>query len=403
MRIGTLTGGRIDDVVEPLAADPPCPHRRARAGQTPAPYGNELIRLVWNDRRVDGDPNRPAIRRRVPGDGDITAQTDEDRYSEHPVDSVGSAVSNQRLRSRPEVEAYTLRDRDAPSARVELHPVVPGDNSRRRGRPRVAMTDLREVSVVAECFQRVANRRVHGTEGLLGDALSGAEDLVQQRRDTRRLAAVPMDALFELRIGPKATGHAVHGIDLLSEDRRRSVESLGLPDSHRDTGPNGTKGPRQKALLRGGSVEETTHRDVPPEVTTGRVVVVVGGSVVVVGGASARGENEAPCEELTGLVGGTVVEVVVELALGDGSGLAVVAPECSLATTTPTTTEALVAAIITAKLTRLTRACARSRPAGEIGGRPWRRIEALGPELPAPLSRVFVISSRLPASAPVRP
>jgi hypothetical protein len=98
---------------------------------------------------------------------------------------------------------------------------------------------------------------------------------------------------------------------------------------------------------------------VPPEVTTGRVVVVVGGEVVVVvGGAVVVGdvatEDEPWSDELGVVVGGdvTVVEVLGDVVVGTCAGAAfdALAPGCSLATTTPMTAVAAVAATATKRV-----------------------------------------------------
>jgi len=107
-------------------------------------------------------------------------------------------------------------------------------------------------------------------------------------------------------------------------------------------------------------------------------------------------EEDAPPEELTGVVGATegeVVGAVVELLLGCGDEAVALAPGCSLATTTPMTTVAPVAATTTALLNRRTRVWARSRPAGDSGERPRYRSEALPLGFPALPCGVFVIST----------
>jgi len=95
-------------------------------------------------------------------------------------------------------------------------------------------------------------------------------------------------------------------------------------------------------------------------VTTGREVVVVGGRLVVavVVSASVVGvvEEEGSSPELDPAVGLAVVGVVVELA-----------PGCSLATTTPISAVAPVAARTAERVRRRSRRSARSRASGELG------------------------------------
>ena len=89
------------------------------------------------------------------------------------------------------------------------------------------------------------------------------------------------------------------------------------------------------------------YLDVPPDVTTGRVVVVVGGRVV----------------------GGGRVVVVVGVVVGTEAGVGALEPAddpgCSRATVTPMKALAPPATTIVVLVSRLTRACARVRALGE--------------------------------------
>ncbi len=141
------------------------------------------------------------------------------------------------------------------------------------------------------------------------------------------------------------------------------------------------------------------YLDVPPDVTTGRVVVVVGGRVVVVVGGRVVGAGVPvagaapgaalppdppvpPAGEVV-VVGGEVVVVVVVVALvPEAPGCAVVGteagvgafvpaedPGCSLATVTPMKAAAPPATTIVVLVSRLMRACARARALGEYRSR----------------------------------
>jgi hypothetical protein len=117
---------------------------------------------------------------------------------------------------------------------------------------------------------------------------------------------------------------------------------------------------------------------VPPDVATGRVVVVVGGEVVVVVGGKVvvvvDDEEPAPISDEGGVVvgsdvfvvGATVVEV---LGVWSGAVLDADAPGCSLATTTPMTTVAPVAATAASRVSKRRDAAARRRVSGEGTGR----------------------------------
>jgi hypothetical protein len=115
-------------------------------------------------------------------------------------------------------------------------------------------------------------------------------------------------------------------------------------------------------------------------VTTGRVVVVVGGGLVVVVGAKVggvvTGEVSLPDGdrddgvEVVGVAGdGKAVVDGTEVVGVDGIVPLVLAPEldpgCSLATTTPITAVAPVAASATARVSRRSLTCARSLVSGE--------------------------------------
>jgi len=149
------------------------------------------------------------------------------------------------------------------------------------------------------------------------------------------------------------------------------------------------------------------HREVPPDVTTGRVVVVVGGDVVVVvvgadvvgvvvvgvvvgvvvpdpAGDSVVGVVVVPDpagDSVVGVVAGVVVEV-------DGTEVEVLpvvvltaelAPGCSFATTKPMSAVAPAAPTIEARVTKRTRALARRLASGELRLLGWCLIGGIGP------------------------
>jgi hypothetical protein len=137
---------------------------------------------------------------------------------------------------------------------------------------------------------------------------------------------------------------------------------------------------------------EVGHREVPPDVTTGRVVVVVGGDVVVVVvgadvvgvvvGVGVVGVVVAdPAGDpvvgvvvvvVVGVVAGVVAGVVVEVEGTEVEVLPVVvlaaelAPGCSLATTKPMSAVAPAAPTIDARVRKRTRAWARCLASGEL-------------------------------------
>ena len=154
------------------------------------------------------------------------------------------------------------------------------------------------------------------------------------------------------------------------------------------------------------------HREVPPDVTTGRVVVVVGGDVVVVvvgadvvgvvvvgavvgvvvpdrAGDSVVGVvvPDRAGDSVVGVVAGVVVEV-------DGTEVEVLpvvvltaelAPGCSFATTKPMSAVAPAAPTIEARLTKRTRALARRLASGELRLLGWCLIGGIGPASWSPL------------------
>ena len=141
------------------------------------------------------------------------------------------------------------------------------------------------------------------------------------------------------------------------------------------------------------------HREVPPDVTTGRVVVVVGGDVVVVVvGADVVGVvvvgvvvgvvvPDRAGDSVVGVVAGVVVEV-------DGTEVEVLpvvvltaelAPGCSFATTKPMSAVAPAAPTIEARLTKRTRALARRLASGELRLLGWCLIGGIGPASWSPL------------------
>lgn len=154
---------------------------------------------------------------------------------------------------------------------------------------------------------------------------------------------------------------------------------FGAPDDRR----NSHSGPaaRVRYLL-----------EVPPDVTTGCVVVVVGatvvevvvggivGGVVVTGAASAgavagEGDPVEPGAEGAGVDVVVVVGTVVGTAGEAGAFELAEEPGCSLATVTPMNAVAPLATTMAPRVSRLTRAWARARAAGE-----YRRRSRLVPD-----------------------
>jgi len=137
------------------------------------------------------------------------------------------------------------------------------------------------------------------------------------------------------------------------------------------------------------------HREVPPDVTTGRVVVVVGGDVVVVVvvvGTDVVGVvvpdpagDPVVGVVVAGVVAGVVVGVVVEVDGTEVEVLPVVvltaelAPGCSLATTTPISAVAPAAPTIEARVRKRTSALARRLAAGELWSLGWCLIGGTTP------------------------
>jgi hypothetical protein len=132
------------------------------------------------------------------------------------------------------------------------------------------------------------------------------------------------------------------------------------------------------------------HREVPPDVTTGRVVVVVGGDVVVVVvvGTDVVGvvvPDPAGDPVVGVVVAGVGAGVVVEVDGTEVEVLPVVvltaelAPGCSLATTTPISAVAPAAPTIEARVRKRTSALARRLAAGELWSLGWCLIGGTNP------------------------
>ena len=173
-------------------------------------------------------------------------------------------------------------------------------------------------------------------------------------------------------------------MDMAESDDRPERAWSAWSGGTRDEGRRGD-GAKQYAVRRANRAwrsRDLGHRDVPPEVTTGRVVVVVGGGlvVVVVGGVVLGVVCGVPVDGANPTVGGEVVDGVVDgvvsvvgddvgvegtVVVVEGNKVEVLFAGCSLATTTPMSTVAPVAAMRDARVRRLTRKWARRLAAGE--------------------------------------
>ena len=129
------------------------------------------------------------------------------------------------------------------------------------------------------------------------------ERFKEQGRDDNGSSGLRVE-IRELRVRSEATTGEVDGIDLVSQDRLRPFGFCRVEYHDRGSGADGTKCAFPECRFDPGH-----HREVPPEVTTGRVVVVVGGLVVVVvvGGVVAG--------VVLGVVGGDVAGVVLGVAV----------------------------------------------------------------------------------------
>ena len=103
------------------------------------------------------------------------------------------------------------------------------------------------------------------------------------------------------------------------------------------------------------------RREVPPEVTTGRVVVVVGGRVAAVG--AVVGADGGAVSGDDGVV--APPDVVVVVVVPAGALEPAVDPGCSFATTSPMHTVAPPASTTASLVSLRTRAWARARRRGE--------------------------------------
>ena len=96
----------------------------------------ELIVTVWpgaDVRRgvIVGDPDPPAVRRRLAGHRDVAAEADQDAAAEPVGDLLRAPVGGPRLGCRAEVDLHTVVKPGPAAAAVQVHAVA----SRAPGRP----------------------------------------------------------------------------------------------------------------------------------------------------------------------------------------------------------------------------------------------------------------------------
>ena len=150
---------------------------------------------------------------------------------------------------------------------------------------------------------------------------------------------------LDLRVGPEPAAREVDGRDLVLQDRLGQVGVEVTGNDDRGGRADATEGPFGEGRMSCG--HGVGHRDVPPEVTTGLVVVVVVVGcvvvVVVVGVAASLLPDEPDVVDLVVVDVDDPVELV--LLVWEASEVALT-PGCSLATATPISAVAPVAARI---------------------------------------------------------
>ena len=123
---------RVDDVMQLTAGARPATHAGSGARQAPGGDRDDRPGTVQRAGVVVRDPQGPASRWGVTGDGDVAAQADQHPASGRHYGRPRRAIGGQRLRGRAEIELDARRNADHAAIRVELDRSPTGDGLKAR-------------------------------------------------------------------------------------------------------------------------------------------------------------------------------------------------------------------------------------------------------------------------------
>ena len=187
---GWLAGRRVDDVMHRRAARGPGPDRRAGGRQAAGPDGHRLAVGVRAGGVIVGYPDPPAALGRLPGDGDVAAEADQDAAAQRrrrsgwrsgPTPTPWRSSRGRAARRGPAGRRAGWRRARRCASLGRRRPVD--------GESLAAGADLAEVAVVASGRQCLPAGRVDIAVGQLGRPQRLGDQRREQLADPRELAA----------------------------------------------------------------------------------------------------------------------------------------------------------------------------------------------------------------------
>ena len=240
----------------------PAAHLGSRARQTPGGNRDDRPGTVQRGGVVVGDPHGPASRRGVAGDGDVTAQPDQNPTSSRGRGRPRRPIGGQRLRGCAEIELDARRNADRAVIRVELDGSPTGDGLKARPEASpVTEQHLRERAVIAGPTDVRPEGRVDEPARALRNRKSDRHREEEQRADLDPLTGEPVQ-LAQLGVRPEAAAGVVECLQLCLQD----FSSLGKRGRVRGRDDGG----------RPESAKSLRRDHDPPETATGGAVLCVG-------------------------------------------------------------------------------------------------------------------------------
>ena len=236
---GGQPGARVEDVVQRGPAAPPAPGGGAGRGQPAVPDGHHRRGSGRRVLRPPGDvlhPDPPAAVWWLTGDRDVPAQAHQHSAAQRAGQPGGRAVRGPRLGGGAEVQAHPGGQGEQPARLVEAHLAPAGRGPHGQPDRRPVGRHQREVAVVADGGEGIADGRIDVAVGQLGRAQRDRHRLGEQRAELHRPGLAFGSQEHQLGVGPEPAAGGVHGGEIRRQQAAAVAELGRVGDQQPDLG-----------------------------------------------------------------------------------------------------------------------------------------------------------------------